>query len=266
MRIGLIGAGNIAGAIVSGISGSGLYSGGDIFVYDVDKAKASALAEKYGANACESPVELMNSAEIIALAVKPQNYADALTQIKDSVRSGQVFISIGAGIESAYVKGFLGENAHVVRIMPNTALLVGEGATAMSRDENVTDEEFNECRRILESAGSTAVLPESLMAEVISVNGSSPAYVFLLAKAVCDCAEKQGIERETAKALFAQTLRGAATMIEKSGMELQALIDMVTSPGGTTAKALEQLYAHDFCAAVDDAMLACTKRAKELGK
>ena len=150
--------------------------------------------------------------------------------------------------------------------MPNTPLLLSQGATAMCRSQGVTDEMFETVEEFFSSCGTVSELEESQMNAVISVNGSSPAYFYLFAKAMLDNAEKQGIAKEVALPMIAQTLIGSAGMLVYSGKTPDELIEMVSSPGGTTLEALNVFYQHDLEKIVDEAMLACTKRAEELGK
>lgn len=265
MKVGIIGTGNIAGAIVSGALRNEVVHSGEIFAFDALGDKCEEFCGRHGANPCQGISEVIGSSDFIVLSVKPQNYPDVLSEAGKSAADGKVFISVAAGISIDYIKSFLGNEAHVVRVMPNTPLLIGQGATALCRDTLVTDEEFDAAKSLFECGGKTAVLDESVMNAVISVNGSSPAYLFLFAKAVCDYAESVGIDRETAKMLFAQTMVGSAAMLTQSGDDIDTLIKNVTSKGGTTAKALEVFENKGFEDCIKEAMAACTKRADELG-
>ena len=153
----------------------------------------------------------------------------------------------------------------MVRVMPNTPLLLGVGATAVSR-RNISDEDFKYVYDMFANGGVVEILDESQMNSVIAVNGSSPAYIYLFAKAMVDYAEKEGIAYEAALKLVCATLKGSAEMLENSGDTPDVLIKKVSSPGGTTLKALEKLDEKDFYNSVVEAMDACTKRADELSK
>ena len=262
MKIGFIGAGNMATAIVGGLLHSG-FEGKDIFVFDISKEQLLKLAQK-GVSVCEDAAELTAECDIIVLAVKPQNYAEVITQISSAATEDKTFVSIAAGITIDFVRKKLGLAAPVVRVMPNTPLLLGKGATALSPSENVSDSVFAVVKNMFETSGVVEILPESLMNAVIAVNGSSPAFVYLFAKAVSDSAEKQGIDRDVALNLFTKVLEGSAEMLRFSGDDADTLIAKVSSKGGTTIAALERLYANGFEEAIDDAMKACTKRAEEL--
>lgn len=263
-KIGFVGAGNMAGAIIGGILNNKVAPAQNIGVINRTKAKCDKYREK-GAQVFDTYEEIAKFSDIIFLAVKPQNYEEVLKALK-GFTDNKIIVSIAAGISTDYIKSRLGENSKVVRAMPNTPLLLGCGATALSCAAPVTDKEFEKVKDIFAAGGSVDVLPEDKMNAVISVNSSSPAYVYLFAKAVVRGAVEQGIDAETATSLIAKTLEGSALMINKSGYTPDELIKMVSSPGGTTLKALEALYEHNFEDAVVDAMKRCTKRAEELGK
>jgi pyrroline-5-carboxylate reductase len=264
-RIGFIGAGNMAGAILEGILKKQLSAPSQLAIYDVDKSKYNSFTSR-GINSYDSISELAQNCNIIFLSVKPQNYEDVLLQLKPFVDESKILVSIAAGISSTYIKLYIGFECKVVRVMPNTPLLLGVGATAICKCPPVCDSEFEKIVDIFKSGGIVEVLPEDKMNAIIAVNGSSPAYVYLFAKAVIDGAVKLGIDAQTAKTLICKTLEGSAKMLTNSGMEPEELIKMVSSPGGTTLKALEALYEHGFEESIKDAMKRCTERAEELGR
>lgn len=263
--LGFIGAGNMATAIINGIVSTETLSPAQIAVFDVNKDKCDYF-KQMGLQVAPSASELVAACKIIFLAVKPQNFEEVLTQVKAQATEEKLFVSIAAGISTDYIRKTLACNCPVIRTMPNTPLLLSQGATAMSRSAGVTDEMFEMVEEFFSSCGTVAELNEEQMNAVISVNGSSPAYVYLFAKAMLDNAEKQGITKEVALPLIAQTFIGSAGMLVYSGKTPDELIEMVSSPGGTTLKALESFYSNDFEKIVDEAMQACTKRAEELGK
>ncbi|MDR3552374.1 MAG: pyrroline-5-carboxylate reductase [Clostridia bacterium] len=264
-KIGFIGAGNMTGAIIEGIFNKGVARAQDLTVCDKMPEKLTRF-RAMGIGVAETIGGLAYSSQIIFLAVKPQDYETALAEIRDFLDDGKLIVTIAAGISSSFIKQKLGLECKIVRAMPNTPLLLGEGATALCQCPPVSDEEFEEVRHIFEAGGIVTTLPEDKMNAVISVNSTSPAYVYLLAKAVIDGAVGQGIDAETAKDLFCKTLIGSARMISESGRTPDELVKMVASPGGTTLRALEALEEHGFENAVHDAMLRCTQRAQELGR
>lgn len=265
LKIGFIGAGNMAGAIIEGILKKDVTQAGCLTVCDRDPVKTAHFTEK-GVRSADNIAQLAAQADIIFLAVKPQDYETVLAELRGHVGPQQLVVTIAAGISTDYIKQRVGETCKVVRAMPNTPLLLGEGATALCQCPPVSDEEFAAVRHIFEAGGIVSVLPEEKMNAVISVNSTSPAYVYVFAKAVIDGAAEQGIDFETARALFCKTLVGSAKMLMESGRSPDELIKMVASPGGTTLKALEALEEHDVESAIKDAMLRCTKRAEELGR
>lgn len=264
-KLGFIGAGNMAGAIINGVVSTGTYPASLISVYDISTEKCAAFREK-GISAAESSVSLVKDSDIIFLAVKPQNFAEVLEGIRAAVTKDKTFVTIAAGISTGYITSTLQCECPVVRVMPNTPLLIGKGASALSKNQFVSDDSFALICSFFASCGTVTVLGEESMNSVISVNGSGPAYVYLFAKAMIDGAVQQGIPKETALQLVCQTLEGSAGMLMDSGNTPEELIQMVSSPGGTTLKALDVFYREGFEKTVKDAMLACTERAEELGK
>lgn len=264
-KIGFIGAGNMTTAIINGILKNKAKNAEDIIVYDPDEEKVKLMQEK-GIKGAVSGAALTSESDIIVLAVKPQSYDEVLGQIKSSADDKKVFVTIAAGISIEYVQKGLEKNCPMVRVMPNTPLLLGKGATAMCRSENISDGDFNEVYNIFALSGDVEILPENKMNEIIAVNGSSPAYVYLFAKAMVDYAQSVGIDAKTALGLVCKTFEGSAEMLRSSGDTPEKLIEKVSSKGGTTIEALKVLNERQVPKAIFDAMAACTKRAEELGK
>ena len=263
-KIGFIGAGNMGYAIMKGIVNSPL-SGCSLSAYDPDKDKLDRLSE-IGVNACDSGLEVVQTCKYVFLAVKPQMFEEVLDALAAGVTEETVLISIAAGITADYIRSRTRDDAKVILVMPNTPLLLGEGASALAKCDKVTNEEFEFVRSIFGACGVTAALPEDKMKEVIAINGSSPAFIYLFAKAFVDYAVKVGIDEKVALPLFAQSLVGSAKMLTDSGYSIDELIKMVSSPGGTTLAGLDELYKGKLTEIVDHACEACTKRAYELSK
>nr|WP_317412938.1 pyrroline-5-carboxylate reductase [uncultured Solibaculum sp.] len=263
--IGFIGAGNMAGAILNGALQSGIFKGEQICIFDVLEEKCRPFAKK-GVVVCSDSKKLVKQCDMVVLAVKPQVYPAVLEEIKECVTGQHVLISIAAGISTSYIQSAVGFECKVVRVMPNTPLLLGCGATALSKCACVTDSEFQIVSQLFSACGIVEILPESQMNSIIAVHGSSPAYVYRLAKAVIDGAVQQGIDANIAAKLFIQTIKGSALMLEQSGQTPDQLIQMVASPGGTTLAALREMDDTGFDQSIQKAMEACTKRAEELGK
>lgn len=264
--IGFIGAGNMGFAIINGIINREDKS--DVIkvsAFDKDAEKVSRV-EKLGVTACKCEAEVLDSCKYVVLAVKPQMFEGVLETIKNSVREDTVIISIAAGITAEYIQKMTISNAKVVLVMPNTPLLLGEGATALAKGDTVTQEEFDFVRGIFNSCGITAVVPQHKMKEIIAVNGSSPAFIYLFAKAFIDYAKSVEIDEKEAEKLFAKALIGSAKMMTDSGYTIDELIKMVSSPGGTTLAGLDELYKGNLTHVVNNACISCTKRAYELSK
>ena len=265
LKIGFIGAGNMATAIIRGMIGKGGYRPESILVYDLNPAQLEKM-RGLGIQSAVSAAETVKQCDIVFLAVKPQNYEEVLTGIRHAVTPEKIFVTIAAGSSTGYIMNALGTPCPVVRAMPNTPLLLGKGATALCKAENVSDRVFQLVLDIFAASGDVAVLTEDKMNTVIAVNGSSPAYIYLFAKAVVDWASAQQIDGRVALELICKTLEGSAEMLRSSGNTPDELIKMVSSPGGTTLKALEALNEHGFYQGLWDAMDRCTKRAEELGR
>ncbi len=266
MRISSIGAGNMATAIIKSVISSGRIKACDITVFDIDSSKYTDF-KKLEVNCADTIGDAVSASEIILLAVKPQDYETVLLQIKDVCDSdNKVFISIAAAISTSFICNTLGKTYPVVRVMPNTPLLIGCGATAIARNGYVNDKLYTKICGIFAASGVVVALEETLMNKVISVNSSSPAYVYLLAKAMIDNAVEQGFDKELATDLVYKTIKGAAEMLISSNLDADGLIRMVASPKGTTEAALNSFKDNDFCRIVSDAMNACSSRAEEMSK
>ena len=263
-QVGFIGAGNMATAIIDGLIRTNAQYAQNITVFDVLEEKLEIMRNK-GVNTTDSVVSVAEKCGIIVLAVKPQNYAQVLEEMSKADCKDKVIVTIAAGISTDYIAKALGCECAMVRVMPNTPLLLGQGASALCR-RNISDEDFEFVYSMFANGGTAEILDEAQMNSVIAVNGSSPAYIYLFAKAMADYAKQEGIDEEKALRLICATFRGSAEMIEKSGDDIDTLIKKVSSPGGTTLKALEKLDEKDFYNSVIEAMQACTKRANELSK
>ena len=260
MRLGVLGVGNMGSAVIKGVKAAA--TGIEIFAYDKDGEKLSAAS----VTACKSENELVKTCKYVLLAVKPQVLGEVLDTIKESVTPETVFISFCAGISQDYIRSHTIENAKVVLVMPNTPMLLGMGASAISTDEKTTAEEFAFVKSVIESCGIAEVVPVDKMKEIICINGSSPAFIYLFAKGFVDYATEQGIDYDAALKLFSATLVGSAKMLTDSGMTVDELIKQVSSPGGTTIAGLDKLYEGKLTEDVHAACEACTKRAYELSK
>ena len=263
MKMGFIGTGNMGGAMIDGILASKTILPSDIYVSDI----AEATLEKYqkrGVFVSTDNQKTASCADYIFLTVKPQFYETVLSELKDSAQ--KVYITVAPGITTAFVRAMLSPETKVVRTMPNTPALVGEGVTAICRGTHVTDAEYETVKQLISAFSEIYELDESLMDAVISVSGSSPAYVYLLIDAMARSGERQGIPYGTALHMAAKTVLGAAKLLLSSNEDAATLIDKVCSKGGTTIEAINSLKNNGFYPLIDEAMEACTHRALELKK
>mgnify|MGYP000182477566 CR=1 FL=1 len=264
-KIGFIGTGNMGSAIVRGVVRSGTASPEDVYIFDTDTGKAEALAEETGVIVASDSIELVNTCRYVVLAVKPVYVGPVLTEIKNCFTDDKVLISIAAGVNKDTLRSYLGADRKVVRTMPNLPLMVGEGMTLISFDNNMREEEKNFIKSIFEGAGKAEELEERLMNEVTSLTGSSPAYVFIMIEAMADAAVQQGIPRKLAYRLAAQAVLGSARMVLETGLHPAELKDQVCSPAGTTIEAVKALEKNGFRYSIMEAMNECTAKAFKLG-
>lgn len=264
MKIGFIGCGNMAKAIISGLISSGMFKPGEIIVSDHDRGQLSAASEKYGVNTTENNSELVLESEMIVLAVKPQVLGDVINEISDTVSDNKLIISIAAGQSISRIENMFGGKIKLIRTMPNTPALAGEGMTAVCRNANVTDLELEYALKIISSFGKAEVVPENLMDAVVAVSGSSPAYVAMLVEAMADAAVKEGMPRKQAYLFAEQSVYGTAKLLMDTGLHPGELKDMVCSPAGTTIGAVKVLEAMGFRSAVMEAMEECSEISRNL--
>lgn len=265
-KIGFIGAGNMGYAMISSIAKSNITSMENVSVFDIDKEKLSKLKEETGISIMETAQKVVQSADIIILAVKPNMIKTALSDIKTVFDDKKILVSIAVGIPLKFYKEIIGKDRKVIRTMPNTPAFVGEGMTMMSYDNSVSEDEIKTVTKIFECFGKVEVLEEKLMSEVTAVTGSSPAYVFMFIEAMADAAVLSGIPRSLAYKLAAQAVLGSAKMVLETGKHPGELKDQVCSPAGTTIEAVSYLEKNGFRYAVIEAMNECTKKAREIGK
>ncbi|MBQ8577299.1 MAG: pyrroline-5-carboxylate reductase [Clostridia bacterium] len=265
LHLAFIGAGNMAQAMIAGL----LRTGDETFTLGISsrtRAKCEPLAAS-GVTVFETNADAARWADMIVLAVKPQQYETVLSDLRNAgIGAGKVFVSIAAGVSCASVCRQLGAEVPVVRAMPNTPMLMGMGSTAISRNALVTDDVFAVAERIFAASGKTMVLEEDRMNAVIAATGSAPAYLYLIIKAINDEARREGVDAPALLENICQMVRGAAEMAEHSPDNLDTLIKKVCSPGGTTERAMNVLYERGLPGILAEAMQACTDRAEELGR
>ena len=266
IKLGFIGTGNMGAALIKGIINSNTLSAGQIYAYDIDAEKLKILRNETGIGISGSIDEVVGLSDYIILAVKPSTVKQVLEKCKGKLAGGKVLMSIAVGIPLKVYKDILGSKSKVVRTMPNTPALVGEGMTLVSFDDNIVESEKATVMKLFECAGKVDVLEEKLMNEVTALTGSSPAYVFMFIEAMADAAVLSGIPRNMAYRLAAQSVLGSARMVLETGKHPGELKDQVCSPAGTTIEAVSTLEKLGFRYAVIEAMNECTRRAREIGK
>lgn len=266
-QIAFIGGGNMARCLIGALIGRGT-SAAAITVAEPNAASREALARDFDVIVHAHAREAVAGAALVVLAVKPQVLKDVCTELAPGVASGRpTVISIAAGIRIAQLREWLGVDVPIVRAMPNTPALIGAGATGLIASAQTTDAERARAEAILACAGTTVWIErEELMDTVTALSGSGPAYFFLLVEALEDAAVAQGLARETARTLAAQTCLGAGRMLVEDGAAPATLRERVTSPGGTTAAALDGFAAGNLRELVAHAVAAATRRGKELSQ
>ena len=264
MKLGFIGTGNMASAIMGGIIKKQLIPANEIIGSDLTEAGRERVKNQFGICVTSDNHEVVQHSDVIILSVKPQFYEEVIQEIKNDVTEHQIIITIAPGKTLAWLKEQFGKNVKIVRTMPNTPALVGEGMTAACPNEFMTDDETDYIRSILESFGKVEIIPERLMDVVVSVSGSSPAYVFMFIEAMADAAVSGGMPRTQAYEFAAQAVLGSAKMVLETGKHPGELKDMVCSPAGTTIEAVRVLEEKGFRSSVIEAMKTCEEISKSL--
>lgn len=264
MKIGFIGLGNMAKAMIGGILAKGIMGPEEIAGYAKTEETRNAVKEKYGICILEDNTKVAAGSDIVILAVKPQTFGEVIPQIKGSIREEALVVSIAAGKTIAQIEEAFGRRLKLVRCMPNTPALTGEGCTGVCRNQLVSDEEMDGCMELLQSFGVAQEVPEKLMDAVAGVSGSSPAFVFLFIEALADGAVKAGMPRKQAYHFAAQTVYGSARLMLETGMHPGELKDMVCSPGGTTIEGVKTLEDMGFRSAVLNAVAACVEKSRNM--
>lgn len=261
--LGVIGAGNMGSAILRGALDSRVMSPGQTWISNPHPEKLKPF-ENRGVNVTDSNPALAKAVDILLLAVKPQRMEEVLEEIAPYT-NGKCVVSIAAGISRSWLQAQL-PDAHIICVMPNTPLMLGCGASALTERYDVPEEVYDCVCQIFSSLGLVCTLPADKMNEIIPVSGSSPAFFFRMISLMVKAAEAQGIDPDTALAMAAKTMEGSAKMLQNSGMTAQALERQVCSPGGTTLAGLTAFDDMDFEEMVNEAFRRCTRRAYELGK
>lgn len=264
MNIAFLGAGAMGAALMRGLIAANVYKPKNIIAYDVETARAQALAGELGCKAATSAEDACRDADVVLAAIKPQIMLAALRPLRDIIGPQHTLISIAPGLSTSQLEVCFSAPVPVLRVMPNTPALVGQGAAAICRGVHATEEHQALGRRIFGAVGLAVDVEEKLLDAVTGLSGSGPAYVYLFIEALSDAGVRMGLSREAATRLAAQTVLGAAQMVLETGQHPGFLKDQVTSPGGTTIAGLHELERHAVRGAVMDAVQAATRRAQEL--
>lgn len=256
----------MAAALAKGLISSKFTGVDSIIASDPHRAAREIFSTQSGAQAGESNVEVVRSSDVVVLAVKPQHVTEVLSEIRSEVKPRHLLISIAAGVPIDTLSGFLGSNARLVRVMPNTPCLVGVGAAAYALGGGATRADGELVRSLLSTVGVAVELPEPLLDAVTGLSGSGPAYVYQFIEALSDGGVLVGLSRDVATKLAAQTVLGAAQMVLQTGQSPAVLKDAVASPGGTTIAGLHALESGGLRAAIMNAVRAATLRSRELGE
>lgn len=263
-KLGFIGAGAMAEAIIKGVIKAKLYQPQEILISDINMERLEELQKNLEVSIADNNKEVINDCQQILLAVKPQQVSDVLTKDKDSFEPGKVLISIAAGIKTEFLEAIVG-NISVIRVMPNTPALVGAGMSALCKGRYAKEEDLILANGIFDSVGETVIVEEKLIDAVGGVSGSGPAYVYQFIEAMADGGVQAGLPRSIAYKLAAQTMIGAGRMVLETGMHPGQLKDMVTSPGGTTIRAVNVLEKAGVRGAIMDAVEAAYLWSKKIG-
>ena len=263
-KLAVIGVGNMAKSIISGVKKSNI-GVSEFYLYDVNASQYASILGK-DMIASSSIKEAVEASDFILLSVKPQNFPEVLAEIKSVPKSRQkLYITIAAGITVDYISKEL-NTKNIVRVLPNLPMIISKGVSAICYNDNVSSDDFEFVADMFKSSGSIIKIDEADMNKTIGVTSSSPAYVFKFIKAICDGATAQGLPDDNLVETVCDMIIGSAELIKSGYGTPESMVKAVASKGGTTEKALQTLDRYEFEKIIAEAMIACTKRADELGQ
>jgi len=265
-RVGFVGGGNMAEALLRGLLGTSLVPAELLAATDVRPERTAQLTRQFGITAHADNPRLVGEADVVILAVKPQIMATVLAEIAPAVTARHLLISIAAGVATTTIRAALGKEARIIRVMPNTPALVLQGAAAIAHGPGLGADDLATAEAIFGAVGRVVVLDETLMDAVTGLSGSGPGYVAIVIEALADGGVKMGLDRVTAMTLATQTVLGAAQLLSETGMHPGALKDMVSSPGGTTIAGIAALEEGGLRTTLIRAVERATLRSRELGR
>jgi pyrroline-5-carboxylate reductase len=264
-RIGFVGAGNMATALLRGWLGAGKLEPSQIKLSDMDVNKRDRCAADAKVSVAANNRELAEWSSVLILAVKPQSMAAALAECAAVINSRHLLISVAAGVRCQTIAEALPNGARIVRSMPNTPALVGAAATALAAGPGATAADLSFAKSLFDAVGRSVMVDESMMDAVTGLSGSGPAYVMVVIEALADGGVRAGLSRETALLLATQTVLGSAKLLLESGDHPAQWKDRVTSPGGTTSAGLAAIEAGRLRHTLAKAVQHATRRAQQLG-
>ncbi|RDY23874.1 pyrroline-5-carboxylate reductase [Romboutsia maritimum] len=265
-KIGFIGAGNMACAMIGGIIKSNLLHPNKIIASARTTSTLDKIKDEFKINVTKNSKEVVKNSDIIIVAVKPNVYNRVLDEVKEFIDKDKIIVTIAAGKTIKSIEEVIQSDKKIIRTMPNTPALVGQGMSAICKNKNITDEDLELVKMIFDSFGKSEVVEENLIDSAIGVSGSSPAYVFMFIEAMADAAVIAGMPRKQAYKFAAQAVMGSAKMVLETGKHPGELKDMVCSPGGTTIEAVRVLEEEGMRSSIIKAICACVDKSKKMSE
>jgi len=264
VKVGIIGAGKIGEALISGLLKAGFTTPSEIVASDVNEARRRHISLTHGVRCVEDNVEVVKSSEAVIISVKPKDVGRVLEQVRGALTPSHLLISVAAGVATSYIAKTVGKQVPIVRAMPNVAVLVREGMTVITPGPWAEEEHLQLAEKLFSSVGRTMRMPEELFDAVTALSGSGPAYASLIIEAMADAGIRVGLPREAAVVLAAQSMLGAAKMLLETGEHPARLREMVTTPAGVTIEGIVELEKGRLRATIIRAITRATKRSREL--
>ncbi|RLF11315.1 MAG: pyrroline-5-carboxylate reductase [Thermoprotei archaeon] len=264
MKVGIIGAGRIGEALISGLIKGGFAKPEEIYASDINHQRLKHLSSTYGINCHRSNVEVVEKSEVVILSVKPKDIKKVLEEINNHLTPSHLLISVAAGVATSYIARHLTKPVPIVRAMPNVAVLAREGMTVVTAGPNANEKHLEVAEKLFQAVGKTLRLNEEYFDAVTALSGSGPAYVFLIIEAMTDAGVKVGLPRDVASYLSSQTTLGAAKMLLETGEHPARLREMVTTPAGVTIEGIIELEEGKIRTTIINAVMKATSRSKEL--
>ncbi len=263
MKIGFIGCGNMAKAMIQGMLNHGIMAQ-DVMVSTTNETTLTLACDTYNVLGTLDNCQVVEQSEIIILAIKPHLIEKVLYQVKEKIMKHHIIVSISPGKTIDWFNSILGNDIKIVRTMPNTPSLVGEGMSAISPSSLMSKDDINKIDEIFSTFGRVEIVEERLMDAVVAISGSSPAYIFILIEAMADAGVLLGLPRASAYRFASQAVLGSAKMVQGTNLHPATLKDQVTSSGGSTIEAIRTLEEKGFRSAIIEAMVACAQKSNQM--